>query len=97
MALDLELMETKEFKALAKAIGEKNAKEFIQKDTTELKENISLNTLHVNKVQAAKKANEKYQEHCEAKKLFDSAATEECKPHELQIRMASVTIRSRQP
>jgi len=90
-----ELMETKEFKVIKKIMGEKNAKEFIRRESDDLKNLIALNKMHIQEATAKTKSNDAYLKACETKKDFEGALRETVKPLEAASTMAARVLRER--
>ena len=92
---DHTLQDTKEFKALAKAIGESEARELVSRDEDALKALIAAHTVSMDQATAETKSAPAYVSAVEIKKDFDKALREQIKPLKLAVKMAAKTLNSR--
>lgn len=95
MSQELDLEDTKEYKAALKVLGDKNLREFLARTDEELKELIVANTLHMQEATIKTKTSSKYVEASETKSVFDKALREDIKPNKIANALASLVIRSR--
>jgi hypothetical protein len=93
--VDLELMETKEYKAFAKANGDQLAKELLGKSDEDLKAVISSHTVSMAQATAETKAAPAYQKAEEAMKDFKSALKAKNDPLQKAVKLAAKVLVSR--
>lgn len=94
-ALDLELMDTKEFKRAAKKVGDSEAKRIIEKTDEELKQLIASHSVSIQQVKAEMESNPNYQSASELIKGCKSAMKETADPLKAVVTLATTTLRSR--
>jgi hypothetical protein len=94
-ALDVEVLDSKLFKKVAKHMGDNNAKEFIQKTNEELRAAIATDTMAIELARAETEANSDYQKACAIRADFRSALKEATDPHKLKVNLASYVLRLR--
>src|ERR1700676_2995295 len=92
---DLSLMDTKEFKAYAKQVGDKLAKELLGKADDELKAVISSHTVSIEHATQLTKKTDAYQKAVEIKKDFEGALAEQTKPLKLALRLSAKVLNNR--
>ena len=92
---DLELMDTKEFKAIQKLMNKDEAKHFLRKTSQDLESLIIANQMHEKEVDAAVKSNSEYQKACRIKKDFEDSKRDRLKITTATTKMASLILFSR--
>jgi hypothetical protein len=92
---DADLYDTKEYKKAVKIMGEKNAREFIRRDTDNLKNLIAMNKVHVQDAELKTKANDAYKKACETKSDFERGLRDTKKPLEIASSLAAMVLRDR--
>lgn len=95
MALDLSLMDTKEYKAFAKIVGDKQAKELLEKSDDDLKAVISSHTVSIAQAADDTKKASAYAAAVAVTKDFNAALREKNKPLLAAVKLAAKTLCSR--
>ena len=93
--IDLEIMESKDFGKLAKEVGDKAAKEFIEQGSEKLKAVITTATLQKQDATDSTKSNPEYQKAAEVVKDFNGALRDNNRPLDLRIKLASRILKNR--
>lgn len=94
-SFDVEIMDTKAYKALVKEIGDTNAQEWASRPSEELKAVITTATLQKQDAKDQTLANEAYQKAKDVVADFNGALRDTNKPLDLRIKLASRIIKNR--
>jgi len=84
-----------EFIKAAKIMGEKNARELINMETSDLKNRIAMNHVHISEATQQTKENSSYIKASETKADFDRALRENNQPFVKASALAASVLRSR--
>lgn len=95
MSEDIEIVDTKAFKAAQKLMGEKNASEFLKKSNEELKELLALNSVHIEEATQKTKQNDAYRKATETVADFKGALRESLKSCMVSSKLAAMILSSR--
>ena len=93
--LDEELVDTKIYAKAVKIMGEKNAKEFIQRGDQELKDLIAANEVHIQESTLKTKNGDSYLRAKEALKDLNGGLREALLPHKVANQLATTALRTR--
>lgn len=93
--VNLDLVESKEFRSFAKEVGEKQAKELLEKSDDDLKSVISAHTVSMAQAEAETKSADAYIKAAEVKKDFEKALRERNKPLQKAVKLAAKVLYDR--
>lgn len=91
----MDINESKEFRALVKEIGDQGGKDFMARSNDELKALISSGHLELDEIKAKVEANEAYKEAKEVVKDFQNSKRDKIKPVKLRMGAAAAILRIR--
>ena len=93
--LDLDLTETKEYKALVTVMGKTEAKEFLKKSDKDLEDMIIANEIHTKEVNNSISSNSEYKKALAIKKDFDDAKRDRLKVTVATTKAAALILYTR--
>jgi len=93
--LDLALLDSKEYRAYAKEVGDKLAKELLEKETDDLRSLIASHTVSIEHATQETRSADAYQKALEVKKDFDGALKNRINPLKVAVKLSAKILNNR--